>query len=84
MKPTEILKDVIRHPFAWPGGYEKVLVMDDGGIVCWKCAAREYHNILHSTRGNYKDGWQVIGVDLLEHCEGEVYCEHCGDLLNPE
>lgn len=79
---VNMLKDVIRNPWAWPGGYEKALVMDDGGVVCHHCAKSEFWNILHSTRGEYRDGWQVSGVFLVDDCEGPVFCDHCSkDLL---
>ncbi len=82
-KEINILKDIIRQPFSWPGGYEKVLIMNDGGIICHKCAKTEYYNILHSTRGQYKDGWQVAGVFLAEEHEDESdYCCHCGTIIN--
>ena len=85
---TEInmLKDIIRQPYAFPGGYEKVLVMNDGGVICHKCAREEYYNILHSTRGQYNDGWQVAGVFLMEEVaeETEVVCDNCGTQLSEE
>lgn len=80
----DILKGVIREPFAWPGGYEKALIMDDGGVICHKCAKSEYWNILHSTRGDYRDGWQVCAVFLVDHVDGPVYCAHCSNNLVEE
>ena len=83
-KEINILKDVIRAPYAWPGGYEKVLVTTDGGAICHKCAKSEYYNILHSTRGEYNDGWQVAGVFLAEECEDTLFCDHCGQVINED
>lgn len=74
---VNILKDIVRNPFAWPGGYEKALLMDDGGVVCRVCAKSEYGNILHSTRGEYNDGWDVRGSFLVEHVDNETQCDHC-------
>ena len=75
-----ILKDAIRQPYAWPGGYEKILVMNDGGLVCHKCAKEEYSNILHSTKFGYADGWDVSGITLDIELEDD-YCDHCGRKL---
>ena len=75
-----ILKDIIREPFAWPGGYEKIAFMNDGGLVCYKCLKEEYQNVLHSTKFEYQDGWEVVGVVLsneLENCS----CDHCNRSL---
>ena len=80
---VNLLKDIIRNPFAWPGGYEKALLMNDGGVVCHVCAKNEYWNILHSTRGEYNDGWDVRAVFLIElqsqsGDQGyDAQCDHC-------
>jgi hypothetical protein len=75
------LKDVIRQPYAWPGGYEKVLVTDDGGLLCHKCAKAEYSNILHSTRGDYRDGWQITGAFCMADFDGSTECSHCNGII---
>lgn len=78
------LKEVIRTPFAFPGGYEKALLTTDGGVICHKCAKSEYSNILHSTRGEYSDGWQVSAIFLADECDGSVICDHCSTDLKDE
>ena len=73
------LKDVIRHPYAFPGGYERVLVTTDGGVVCHRCAKEEYYTMLHSTRAGYRDGWDVEGDTVVYTNEDKFYvCDHCG------
>lgn len=70
------VRDFIRQPVAWPGGYPKSLVMDDGETLCAKCARTEYRQISNSTRHNMRDGWQAGGVSI--HWEGApVTCAHC-------
>jgi len=81
MKPTELLKSIIREPYCWPGGYERAAVTTDGGVLCHKCCKEEYRNILHSTRGEYNDGWQVAGQLIIDECDGDVYCDHCNKNL---
>lgn len=75
------VRDYIRAPYAFPGGYPKILVMKDGDVVCAKCAGIEYRQISEATRDairdqGFNDGWAAAGVDL--HLEGPpVYCCHC-------
>lgn len=71
------VKEFIRAPFAFPGGYPKVLIMADGETLCATCAKSEYRLISDSTRHASRDGWQAFGVDL--HMEGApLTCAHCG------
>jgi len=79
-KNIELLKDIIRHPYAWPGGYERAAIMSDGGRVCWRCLREEYYNVLHSTKYQYADDWDVVGEIVIY--EPESYCAHCGRELN--
>lgn len=70
------VKEYIRNPVAWPGGYPVVLYMADGECLCSKCAKENYRLISQSTRDNARDGWQAYAVDL--HMEGEpLVCAHC-------
>lgn len=75
----EILRDVrqfARAPFAFPGGYPKVLIMADGECLCSACARAEYRQISNATRHALRDGWKAGGVDI--HWEGEpLQCAHC-------
>lgn len=81
--PREILasvRDFIRQPFAFPGGYPKVLVMHDGETLCPQCAKAEYRQISNATRHALRWGWAAAGVDL--HMEGSAaICAHCGDSI---
>lgn len=72
---TQPIKNIIRAPYAFPGGYPKYLLMDDGEALCHKCAKSEYKQLLSSTRGQMRDGWQVICEDI--NWEQELYCAHC-------
>lgn len=71
------VREFIRQPFAWPGGYPKVLHMTDGGCLCAACAKANYRQI---SRAAWQDdkwgGWAALGVDL--HLEGEpLVCSNC-------
>lgn len=73
------LKDFIRQPYAWPGGYPKMLILGDCETVCPSCAKENYRLISEATRlGGLKE-WAVFGVGV--HWEGEaIECAHCGAL----
>ncbi len=77
------LKDMIRAPYAWPGGYAKVLVMSDGECLCTQCTKENYCLILRSTRDNDRSGWGAAGVDI--HWEGDpLLCANCNKELPSE
>lgn len=84
-KAVNDLKNTIRNPFAWPGGYPVYIVVDDGEMLCHECTKKEYRTILDSTRREAGDGWQVIGADVLwENEEGQTtICPHCGKEIEP-
>ena len=76
---VQLAKSIIREPYAWPGGYARLAVMNDGELVCPTCLETEFRNVFHSTRGTYGDGWQVVGSTStaeMNHPEDE-YCAHC-------
>ena len=73
------VKDLIREPYAWPGGYERIAITDDGGLLCHKCVKDNYKLIINSFP---EDGWHVIGTDLTENCDEEpIYCDNCAKFL---
>lgn len=69
------LKDFIRHPFAFPGGYPKALLMGDGETLCSKCARENYRQMREAFR---RQGcWYPEAVFI--HYEGRALeCGHCG------
>ena len=80
-KAIMISLDIIREPYAWPGGYEKIAITDDGGVLCHKCVKSELRQIATSYKG---DGWRVVRMDIVENFDDPIYCDHCGKLLNGE
>lgn len=71
------VREFIRQPHAFPGGYPKVLIMTDGECLCAKCAKENYRLISEATRSNDRSsGWNAYGVDL--HLEGApLVCANC-------
>ncbi len=81
-KAIMISLDIIREPYAWPGGYEKVAITDDGGVLCHKCVKSELRQIATSYKG---DGWHVVAADIVESYNGApLHCDNCGKWLSGE
>jgi hypothetical protein len=72
------LFQLIREPYAWPGGYPKVLIMADGECLCTQCADAEKASILRAMAYNTNDGWLPAGVDINWE-DQEMYCAHCNE-----
>ena len=71
------VKDYIHQPYAWPGGYPKVLITADGGCLCVECARKEFRQICAESFQNTNCGFRVAGVDVNWE-NTELYCDHCG------
>lgn len=75
------VREYIRTPYAWPGGYQKILIMSDGEVICPDCARSEYRQISNSTRHKLRDGWSAEGVDIFY--EGaSINCAHCNKQID--
>jgi hypothetical protein len=74
-KAIKIALDIIHEPYAWPGGYEKFAITDDGGALCHECVKSELRLI---SRSFPDDGWRVVDADLEDNWNGPLYCDHCG------
>jgi hypothetical protein len=77
------VKNIIRNPYAWPGGYTKMMVMVDGESMCADCVKDNYRLILRATRDNDRSGWQAHTADI--HWEGApMYCANCNKEMPSE
>lgn len=79
-----ILTSIVRHPYAWPGGYERLIVTEDGDLLCSQCSRKEARRIMSDVRDGYNTGWLPKG-DCYEavsaDCCSDDYksrCDHCG------
>jgi hypothetical protein len=66
--------------YAWPGGYPIFYLMDDGGTLCPRCVNKELPQVLDSTLGGFRDGWNVEGADINWE-DANMYCDHCGSRI---
>ena len=80
MRTIEQVKQAIREPYAWPGGYPVYTIMADGELLCPDCARHFFRQIVRSTKDKARDGWQAIGAEV--YWEGPAQqCAHCGKTL---
>lgn len=77
---TRETKDAIRNPYAFPGGYPKYLILDDGAALCMSCARTEWPQVCDSLRRNVADGWRADAVDINWE-DPDMQCAHCSDLI---
>ena len=76
-----ILKNLVRQPYAWPGGYEKFVITKDGGSICHKCCAAEFKGMLHSTLHSMADGWECEMIWDAGNIDGPLHCDHCAAVI---
>ena len=68
------------HAYAWPGGYPRFAITNDGGALCYGCLKTERHAILESIRDKKNNGWRVVAFDINWEDPG-LYCAHCGSRI---
>jgi hypothetical protein len=74
------VKQAIRQPYAWPGGYPLSIICNDGGLLCPDCARKNWQGICHDTLKGWRTGWDVAGVEIS--WEGGNQCDHCNANLD--
>ena len=73
--------DIIRNPFVWPGGYEKIAVMNDGEVLCKDCVKENMALIARADEG---DEWHIARIDIAENCDGPLYCAICDKVIKED
>ena len=78
---TRQFKDALRNgPFAWPGGYPLYFITSDGAALSFDAAKDNARLIISSIRGNLRDGWQVVAVDVNWE-DSNLICDHTGNRI---
>lgn len=81
--PAQIMqavKEAIRSPYAWPGGYPLYVVMADGEALSVAATKSEFKQICRSTLQGSSDGWAAAGVEV-NYEDGELYCAHTNERI---
>jgi len=74
------VKEAIRQPYAWPGGYPLYIVMADGEALSIEAAKAEFKLVAYATLFAQRDGWQAAGVEVNWE-DTELYCAHTNDKI---
>jgi len=74
------IKDLVRNPYAWPGGYPRFAVLSDGESLCPACCKNEWPVIARATVDRDSDGWQAIG-SAINWEDPDLLCAHCADRI---
>lgn len=82
---TRDLREALRHPYVWPGGYPIYLVLSDGEMLCHACAKTEYRQISQALRDHdHHSGWRPVSAEVLwESPDEPELCAHCNKTLKP-
>ena len=75
--PGQLSQSTIAEPYAFPGGYPKYAITDDGGTLCKKCCESEQELIRLSFP---RDGWYVVAIDINWE-DSNLYCDNCNDRI---
>jgi len=70
----------IRAPYAWPGGYPRYFVMNDGEALSFEAARENRRLILESIRDRASDGWEIAAC-AINWEDPQLYCAHSGALI---
>jgi len=74
-------------PYAWPGGYPKYFITEDGGALSYNTVMQEYSSVTRAIGYNESPEWRVIGVDINwedpdlrdDHTGEPIECAYCDD-----
>jgi hypothetical protein len=75
---TKELREHIRRPYAWPGGYPFYAITSDGACLCMRCCRTEYRQISYAVRHALNDGWRVEAFDINWE-DTNLLCDHCNE-----
>ena len=75
---SQFRRDMRLGQFAWPGGYQRFFVMDDGESMSFAAARENRRSILNAIANRVNDGWRVVGCDI-NYEDADMVCCHTGE-----
>ena len=79
MFPSITFSHLEWQSYAWPGGYEIVYVVQDGGVLCHQCANKELMRTLDPDDSQF----HIVG-DFINYEDTDLFCDHCNRKIGPE
>jgi len=77
---SDFRRDMRHGQYAWPGGYQRFFVMDDGEALSFEAARENRRLILDSIANGSHDGWRIVGCDI-NYEDADMACVHTGKLI---
>ena len=63
-----------KHPYAWPGGYSRFFVMEDGEPMCHACGVDAWRVVISNWTGHV--GWRPVACDINWE-DADMVCCNC-------
>ena len=70
----------LNEPYAWPGGYPRYFITNDGEALSFNAAKENQSLIKSAIKDNSNDGWQVIACEINWE-DNSLYCAHSNELI---
>jgi hypothetical protein len=80
MNTAQLKTELRGGEYAWPGGYPRYFITDDGAALSFAAVRAEFRQVLQSTRDRSRDGWQIVAVDI-NYEDPYLYCSHTGQRI---
>lgn len=71
-----LVKDLIFEPYAWPGGYTRFAICDDGEGLCRPCVISSL-DVVHEGITGPADGWRIDALEHTGNTDDPGTCAHC-------
>ena len=79
----EQIKETIRKPYAWPGGYRLLFAMEDGETLLPETAHDNFREIVTDTKTGSGE-WCVVGLYIHWESDSPLYDAHTGEIIDSE
>ena len=76
------VKNTIRNPYAFPGGYALLFLLADGEVITPETARQNYAEIVADFRDN-SGQWKIVAV-FVNWEDGDLYDAHTNDKIPAE
>jgi hypothetical protein len=84
MTLLEIKRQLRDGQYAWPGGYPKFFITEDGAALSFDTVRKEWRNVVWShlaaKHNAPNDGWRIAGCDINWE-DSELVCDHSGQKI---
>ena len=80
MTTQELKKHIRSGRYAWPGGYPKYFVMNDGEAMSFDAVQEKFRLVWDSVKHKRNDGWRAVACDINWE-DANLYCCDSGEKI---